>query len=102
LQRLVGTVVGAACGAMLSSPWHPSPWTIGFGILTAMLLCHLAHVKAGTKLAGYVCGIVMLSYNDEPWLYASLRLIETALGIGVAVLISFVPKLIRSDGTGHS
>lgn len=97
VQRLVGTVVGAACGAGFSVLAAASPWTIGFGILVAMLVCQLLRVESGAKLAGYVCGIVMLSFNVNPWTYALYRLIETVLGGSVAVAVSFVPKLLRTD-----
>mgnify|MGYP001275648994 CR=1 FL=1 len=62
-----------------------------------MLACNLVRMQEGAKVAGYICGIVMLSYGSEPWSYAFYRLLETMLGIGVAWGISFVPKLIRSD-----
>jgi len=97
LRRLVATIVGAACGAALSHFLLPSAWATGLGILIAMLICHLSWAHEGAKVAGYICGIVMLAHGTHPWSYAFFRLIETVLGIGVAWLIAFVPKLIRID-----
>ena len=97
LWRLVGTVLGAMLGAVLSSLLSPTPWAIGLGIMAAMFLSHLLRLHGAAKLAGYVCGIVLIEHVDHPWFYALHRLIETALGIGVAMLVSFVPKLIPTD-----
>ena len=44
--------------------------------------------------------IVVLDHSVEPWHYAFYRLIETALGVVVAWLISYVPKLIRIEESG--
>lgn len=98
-RRLVATVVGASCGAALSGSLPPGSWTIALGVLIAMLVCSLLRMQEGAKVAGYICGIVMLSYGAEPWLYAFYRLLETALGIGVAWVISLVPKLVRLDAS---
>ena len=97
LQRLASTVIGAALGASLGLLLQPSAWVIGLGILLAMGTCHLLRVPEGAKVAGYICGIVMLAHGEQPWSYAFFRLIETALGIGVAWLISLVPKLIHIE-----
>ena len=99
VQRLAATVVGTACGATLRQVLQPSAWAIGFAILVAMLICHIVRVPDGAKVSGYICGIVMIAHGTHPWSYAFLRFTETGLGIGVAWLISFVPKLIRFDET---
>ena len=97
LRRLGGTVLGAALGAVLSPLLSPTPWAIGLGIIAAMFLSHLLRLQDAAKLTGYLCGLVLLDHSAHPWVYALHRLIETVLGIGVAVLVSLVPKLIRID-----
>jgi uncharacterized membrane protein YgaE (UPF0421/DUF939 family) len=100
LQRLFATVVGAVCGGTVSSMLPSSPWAIGLAILVAALICEALRMPDGAKVAGYVSGIVVLAHGAAPWPHASVRLIETALGIGGAILISYVPKLIRIDEPG--
>ncbi len=97
LQRLVGTVLGASLGAMFSSLLPLSPWLIGFGILAAMFLSYLFRLQDAARVTGYVCGIVLLEHAAEPWSYALHRSMETVLGILTAMLVSLVPKLIRTD-----
>jgi uncharacterized membrane protein YgaE (UPF0421/DUF939 family) len=101
LRRLLATVVGAACGAALSTVLSPGPWAVGLGILVAMMISLLLHAQEAAKVAGYICGIVLLAYGEDSWSYALSRLFETALGIGVAWSISLVPKLIRIDAAGQ-
>ncbi len=96
-RRLVATLVGAVCGATLCQLLTPGPWTVGLGVLLAMLVCNLVRMQEAAKVGGYICGIVMLTYRDEAWSYAYYRLIETILGIGVAWAISLVPKLIDTQ-----
>ena len=62
-----------------------------------MLLSYVVHLQAAAKLVGYVCGIVVLSHGANAWSYAGYRVIETFLGIAMAVLVSLVPKLLRVE-----
>jgi uncharacterized membrane protein YgaE (UPF0421/DUF939 family) len=94
LQRTAGTVLGAALGAALAA-WAASTWAIAAGVAGAMLACHALRMKEAARLAGYVCAIVMLDHAGDPWRYAVLRLVETLIGIAVALLVSLVPKLLR-------
>ena len=95
LQRIAGTVIGAAVGVALSVSLASNPWTIALGIFVSMYLCHPLRLHGAEKVTGYVCGIVMLDHAGAPLLYAGHRLVETLLGVGVAILVSFVPKLLR-------
>jgi len=97
LPRLAGTVVGAAIGAALAPVLDPSVWALAVGVLVAMLASQLLRLHDAAKLAGYVCGIVLLEHREGPWSYAMDRLVETAVGIALAVLVSLVPKLITQD-----
>jgi uncharacterized membrane protein YgaE (UPF0421/DUF939 family) len=95
LQRIAGTVLGAAVGVALSVSLPVNPSIIGIGIFASMCLCHPLRLQGAEKVTGYVCGIVMLDHAGAPLLYAGHRLVETLLGVGVAILVSFVPKLLR-------
>jgi uncharacterized membrane protein YgaE (UPF0421/DUF939 family) len=101
LQRLIGTVIGAVVGAAMSMATTPVTHSgllmIAIGVLVAMLLSHAFRMPAAAKLAGYVCGIVLLDYNHNPWSYASYRFVETLIGITAAVIVSFIPALFSAD-----
>lgn len=99
LPRLAGTVVGAAVGVVLSALLPSSPGAIAVAVTLAMLLSQLARFPEAAKLSGYVCGIVLLDHDGQPWTYAVDRFVETVLGIGIAIAVSFVPRLIRADAT---
>jgi uncharacterized membrane protein YgaE (UPF0421/DUF939 family) len=99
LHRLLATLVGAVCGAALTFVLPPGPIAIGVSILVAMLLCQLLQVPDAAKIAGFICGIVVLEYSPEPWSNALLRFTETTLGVLVALLVSYVPKLIKIEET---
>ena len=96
VHRIAGTIVGAGCGALFGSFVPSNPWTIGGGIAVAMLISHLLQGADGARIAGFVCGVVMLYQGDDVWTYAMHRFIETAVGIAVAWSVSHIPKLIKT------
>jgi uncharacterized membrane protein YgaE (UPF0421/DUF939 family) len=98
LPRLVGTLIGGVFGAAINSAVPGSSWTVGPGIMVAMFVSHLIAPPATAKIVGYVCAIVLIDHGDAPWSYAFFRVIETALGIGTAIGVSIVPKLLQPNG----
>lgn len=101
LQRLIGTVIGAALGATVSTGAnhlaHVGPLIIAVGVFAAILISYMLGLKEAAKLAGYVCGIVLLDHNAHPWSYAWYRFVETVIGIAAAVTVSVIPKLLKVD-----
>ena len=93
VQRIVGTLFGTVVGAVLSQVTHPNSLAVAIGVVTAMLLCTLFGIPAGAKVAGYLSGMVILTFGDHPWAYAVDRLVETLLGIASALTVALVPPL---------
>lgn len=97
MQRLIAAVLGAVCGAAAGAVLQSTAWAIGVGIFVTSAVCHLLCISDGAIVAAYTCAIVMLTHAPDPWSGAFFRSIETLLGIGVAWLLSCVPRLIHLD-----
>ena len=65
VQRLVGTVLGAVVGVIFSYAQYDGPIAITISILAAMMLSYAVGLYPAAKLAGYVCGIVVLTHGDQ-------------------------------------
>jgi uncharacterized membrane protein YgaE (UPF0421/DUF939 family) len=100
LPRLAATVLGTLLGATINSVLPVGVWTVAFGVLGAMLLSDLLRLRHAAKVAGYICGVVLIDHGDQPWFYAFMRMAETCVGIGVALLVSLLPKLLPLDRSG--
>ena len=97
MRRIGATIVGAACGASLSLLLPGGIWSVGLGLVVAMLLAQLLNAGEGARVAGYISGIVLLDHSTAPWHYALHRFFETAIGVLLAWSISFIPKLFGKD-----
>jgi uncharacterized membrane protein YgaE (UPF0421/DUF939 family) len=97
IPRIIGTCLGAFSGA-LAVRWLPSEaWAVGVAVVVPMFLCHAWVMKESGRLAGYLAGLVVLTHSGNPWFYAIDRVVETLLGIGVAVFVSLAPKLLNAE-----
>lgn len=103
LNRLLATIVGALWGAILTPLIPSGAFAVGFSVFVAMATCHLLLGIGGARVAAFICGIIVLDNNPEPWAYALHRFEETLLGVFVAWVISYVPKLFHfDDGSDRS
>ena len=97
VRQIVGTMIGACCGLVLSL-WLPqSIWAAATGVLIAMVLCSVLGAQGGARLAGFTCGIIVTGSQGPPWEFAAFRLAEIALGVVVAWVVSSIPKLIPQE-----
>jgi len=94
LPRMVGTVVGALIGCLCTLSMRSGPLAVGIGVLLPMFVCQLLRFPAAAKVAGYVSGIIIISFAADPWTHARDRLIETLVGILAAAAVSAVPALV--------
>jgi uncharacterized membrane protein YccC len=88
LQRIIGTIIGAITGAIFSVVLGNTFWSLGINVFLAIFLSSVWKLNEAAKLAGYVSAIVILNQSQHPWLYAWNRLLETILGIAVALVVS--------------
>jgi uncharacterized membrane protein YccC len=100
VPRLLGTVVGAAIGAAGSTLLPPDALGAGIAAFAAMFATCLLRMENAARLAGYLAALVLIGYRDSAWSYGVYRLIETGIGIAAAVLLSFVPRLLRTRPHG--
>jgi uncharacterized membrane protein YgaE (UPF0421/DUF939 family) len=96
VQRMAGTLIGAAAGGLLLNVLPNGPIALGMAICGAMLVAYAAGFEiAAARVAGYVAAIVMFAHRDEPWRYAFDRAWETVVGILSALLVGVVPLWLR-------
>jgi uncharacterized membrane protein YgaE (UPF0421/DUF939 family) len=93
VPRMIGTAVGAAIGCIATLVTQPGVLSVTLGVLLPMFVCQLLRFPAAAKVAGYVSGIIILSFSVDPWSHARDRLIETLVGIGAAFIVGAIPVL---------
>ena len=92
MQRLAGTAIGCAAGALADARFPGSVWAFGAAILLVGLLSAATKLdRISYRYAGITIAIVMLvTRAAEGWLIALHRFLEVSLGIGVGLLVTAV------------
>jgi len=91
-QRLAGTALGAAMGALFATYARQNVTVFGVGIFLSGVICALLHMERNAyRYAGITLAIVMLVARAQPaWVIAVHRFIEISLGISVGLLMTAV------------
>jgi uncharacterized membrane protein YgaE (UPF0421/DUF939 family) len=98
LQRLAGTVLGAAAGALLATYFGTSAIAFGAGILALGLICALLHLdRAAYRFSGITLAVIMLVARNNPRVAAMHRFFEVSLGIVGGLLITAMWPERRDD-----
>ena len=109
-DRLIGTLIGAAVGAIFSL-LGMGLWLYLMAVVVAMVACSLLGLKNSSRLAGVTVTILMLVHRTASgfwsnWTLPLHRVLEVLLGIVVALAIStlVLPSRARSrlrEGLAH-
>jgi uncharacterized membrane protein YgaE (UPF0421/DUF939 family) len=91
-QRLAGTAMGAAAGALLSRYFGPNAMVFGAGVFVLGVICLLLHLgRAASALASVTLALVVLVARTETGLALAVhRFVEVSLGIVVALMLTLL------------
>ncbi|MFD3157823.1 aromatic acid exporter family protein [Haloimpatiens sp. FM7330] len=89
-NRMIGTSVGAFIGLLFALIQPDNPFLCGLGIIIVIFTCNVLNKKKSATIACIV--FIAISTNLKgvpPHIYSRDRLLETFLGIFVAVLVNY-------------
>jgi uncharacterized membrane protein YccC len=91
-QRLAGTALGAAAGALISSYLGANVIDFGLAVFVLGLLCAALRLeKNAYRYAGITLAIVLLvPHPSTAWTVAAHRFLEVSIGIAVSLLLSAI------------
>jgi uncharacterized membrane protein YgaE (UPF0421/DUF939 family) len=91
-QRLAGTAMGAAAGALLSRHFGPNPMAFSAGVFILGGICLLLHLgRAASALASVTLALVVLVARADSGLTLAVhRFVEVSLGIVVALALTLL------------
>ncbi len=88
LTQIVGVLIGAAIGVLLRMfPLHPLVST-GIGMVLVITLYNAFHVRFSPSLPCFIVVMVCTTADVSPTQYAFGRIWDTAIGLGIGMLIN--------------
>jgi uncharacterized membrane protein YgaE (UPF0421/DUF939 family) len=89
-NRVLGTILGAVIGVIFYSIRPTSILLSGVGIMIVIYICNLVKWNKSVTIAGIVFCVIMTNLDGrDPFFYALNRVLDTLLGIIVAVLVNY-------------
>lgn len=91
VYRLIGTVVGAFVGVIFISIEPGNALLMGIGTLVLIFICNTFKWDRAVPIAGVMFAAIMLSLNNKnPLHYSFSRVLDTFIGIAVAVAVNYL------------
>jgi uncharacterized membrane protein YccC len=89
-ERMAGTALGAATGALLATYAGSNVAVFGVGLFALGVLCPILRIdRSAYRYAGITLVIVMLiPRTNAPWIVALHRFIEISVGIAVGLILT--------------
>ena len=91
-ERIIGTALGAAAGALLAPHFGSSIIAFAAAVLVLGLICGALGVgRSAYRFSGITLAIVVLiSRSNAAWTVATHRFIEVAIGVAVGLAVTAV------------
>lgn len=105
--RFLGVLVGSAMGGFFTTTLGSNPISLGAAIFLTIVICSIFHIKESLRIACLSVAVVMILWglrpNINPWVFGFYRLLDSCLGIGVAVVIAHLvwPLQISKKLSNH-
>ena len=97
LRRFIGNAVGAVCGTFLSMALGGTAFSVAFAVFITIYISYILRLHDASRVAGYVCGVVVLGHAAEPANYAWWRFVETSIGLAFAMAIGIAFAFLRGE-----
>lgn len=88
LTQVVGVLLGAAAGVLLTALRLPPLVATGIGIVFIITLYNTLHIRYHPSLACLIVVIICTTDDIAPFSYALTRIWDTAIGMGVGLAIN--------------
>lgn len=98
-QRILGTLLGGLIGFLFAClPWQ-NALSAGLAAILTIIICNQTKNSAAISISITICLSILLSIDGQhPLIYSLNRTFDTALGLGLGVLINYFiarPKYFR-------
>jgi uncharacterized membrane protein YgaE (UPF0421/DUF939 family) len=88
-NRMLGTIVGALLGFICAAIAPGNIFLIGLGIVGVIYICNIFNWNNSASIGCVVFCAIMLNLKEgNPFLYSVNRIIDTFVGIAVAVAVN--------------
>lgn len=90
LTQIVGVLFGATVGVLLRILALPYLAAAGIGIILVIVLYNTFHLRFSPGLPCFIVVMLCTSEDIRPWAYAFGRVWDTAIGMGVGLIINML------------